>query len=159
MGWRCRELEARAAGLKGNSQGTPAPARRRGGFVPLMSSGKLSDRANTGAGRHKPPVSCRLPQFAEGKAAWPCWVLSLRGTFFRLHADPNQSADQADPSLLHPSQTEQPLEKSLSEKGVIRHDLFCFASVRSPACLAALRIAVRGFNHAGMPAWCSPPVW
>lgn len=119
MGWQCWELETRAAGLKGNSQGTPPPARRRDGFVPSMNSGKLSDQANTGAGRQKPPVSCRLPQFADGKAAWPCWGPSLRGTFFRLNTDPNQSAGQANPSLLHPSHMEQPLEKSLSEKGVI----------------------------------------
>lgn len=95
-------------GLRGSKQTAkaPPPARRRDGFVPSMSSGKLSDQ-----GGISPPVSCWLPQFAEGKAAWPCWVLSPRGTFLRLNTDPNQSSGQANPSLLHPSHTEQPLEK------------------------------------------------
>lgn len=56
-------------GLKETAKGHYAPVRSRDGFVLSMSSGELSDQANTGAGRHKPPVSCQLPQFAEGKAA------------------------------------------------------------------------------------------
>jgi len=79
--------------------------------VPSMSSGKLLDQANAGAARHKPPVSCQLPRFAEGKVV----LLAIPGgAFFRLNTDPNQSA-----AKLHPPHTEQPLEKSPSGRGVI----------------------------------------
>lgn len=156
MGWRCWELEARAAGLEANSQGTPSSQEARW----LCALDEL--RQALGSGRHKPLVSCRLPQFAEGKAAWPCWVLSPRRTFLRLNTDPNQSSGQANPSLLHPSHTEQPLEKvcltySALPQCALRHALLPYELQRRASTMRERRHGALHPYGEGVPRGRSHP--
>lgn len=146
LGWRCWELEARAAGLEANSQGTPSSQEARW----LCALHEL--RQALGSGRHKPPGLLLAASVRRRESS-----LAMLGAVSERNLP---QAEHWPKSIVWPSQPllAAPISYGTAP-GESLSDLFCSASVCSPARLAALRIAAQGFNHAGTPAWCSPPVW